>query len=304
MISRLGLIELAKQVEKKYELQTAYVFVEVARTTTVMRMLEPITTGTDSPRPTKQQSSPSLNGKVALVTGASKGIGKATALALAAAGCSVVINYNSDAKSASELVERIGAEKALAIQADASAMTGIETLVQQTVDRFGRIDVLVANAGILPMKDLEHTTEADFDRTFAINVKGPYFLAQDGSQKAVSHMPKGSHIVLLSTTLTKASTVQPAYLLYNSTKGAIEQMTHVLCKDVGRKGIFVNAVAPGPTGTELFYEGKSPEMLKMIANFNPQGRIGTPEEVAESIVYLSGSSWMSGQVVAVNGGMA
>nr|POF18017.1 short chain dehydrogenase mdpc [Quercus suber] len=114
-------------------------------------------------------------------------------------------------------------------------------------------------------------------------------------------MVKGSHIVLLSTTLTKASTAQPAYLLYNATKGAIEQMTRVLCKDLGRKGIFVNAVAPGPTGTELFYEGKSPEILKMIANFNPQGRIGTPEEIAESIVYLSGSSWISGQVVAVNG---
>ena len=117
-------------------------------------------------------------------------------------------------------------------------------------------------------------------------------------------MAKGSHIVLLSTTLTKASTVQPAYLLYNSTKGAIEQMTRVLCKDVGRKGIFVNAVAPGPTGTELFYKGKSEDMLKMIANFNPQGRIGTPEDVAESIVFLSASSWLSGQTVAVNGGMA
>lgn len=117
-------------------------------------------------------------------------------------------------------------------------------------------------------------------------------------------MPKGSHIVFLSTTLTKASTVQPAYLLYNSTKGAIEQMTRVLNKDVGRKGIFVNAIAPGPTGTELFYKGKSEEMLKTIANFNPQGRIGTPEEIAESIVFVSGSSWLSGQVVAVNGGMA
>lgn len=110
--------------------------------------------------------------------------------------------------------------------------------------------------------------------------------------------------MLLSTTLTKASTVQPGYLLYNSTKGAIEQMTRVLCKDLGRKGILVNAVAPGPTGTELFYKGKSPEMLKMIAGFNPQGRIGTPEEAAESIVYLAESAWVSGQVLAVNGGMA
>nr|POF18018.1 putative oxidoreductase [Quercus suber] len=118
------------------------------------------------------------NGKIALVTGASKGIGKATVLALAAAGYSVVINYNSDARSATELVERIGAEKALAVKADASSMAGIETLVQETITRFGRIDVLVANAGIMAMRDLEHTTEADFERSFAVNVKGPYFLAQ------------------------------------------------------------------------------------------------------------------------------
>ena len=123
-------------------------------------------------------------------------------------------------------------------------------------------------------------------------------------QKAVPYMPERGHIVLISTTLTKASTVQPDYLLYNSTKGAIEQMTRVLCKDLGRKGILVNAVAPGPTGTELFYRGKSQELLNMIAGFNPQGRIGTPEDIAETIAYLAESVWVSGQVLAVNGGMA
>lgn len=96
----------------------------------------------------------------------------------------------------------------------------------------------------------------------------------------------------------------PGYLLYNSTKGAIEQMTRVMNKDLGRKGIFVNAVAPGPTGTELFYQGKSEELLKTIASWNPQGRIGEPEEVAEVIAFLATSSWVSGQVVRVNGGMA
>lgn len=117
-------------------------------------------------------------------------------------------------------------------------------------------------------------------------------------------MAHGSHIIFLSTTLCTASTVMPGYLLYNSTKGAIEQMTRVMNKDLGRKGIFVNAVAPGPTGTELFYHGKSEELLKTIASFNPQGRIGQPEEVAEVIAFLATSSWVSGQVVRVNGGMA
>lgn len=96
----------------------------------------------------------------------------------------------------------------------------------------------------------------------------------------------------------------PGYLLYNSTKGAIEQMTRVISKDLGRKGILVNAIAPGPTGTELFFRGKSEEMLKTVANFNPQGRIGAPEEIAEAVVFLAQSSWVSGQVLRANGGMA
>ena len=117
-------------------------------------------------------------------------------------------------------------------------------------------------------------------------------------------MPKGSHVIFISTTLAGASTVQPPYLLYLATKGAIEQMTRVISKDLGKKGIFVNAVAPGPTGTELFYKGKSEEMLKMIAGFNPQNRIGTPEEVAETILFLGRAPWVAGQIIRVNGGMA
>lgn len=242
----------------------------------------------------------SLENKVAIVTGASKGIGKATTLALAAAGALVVVNYSSDDAAAEEVVKAIGTKKAFAVKADVSSIAGIESLVQKTLARFHKIDILIANAGIMPMKDLEHTTEADFDRTFSMNVKGPYFLCQ----KAVPHMPAGSHIILLSTTLTTASTVTPPYLLYNATKGAIEQMTRVLCKDLGKKGILVNAVAPGPTGTELFYRGKSEQLIKTIAGFNPQGRIGKPDEIAETIVFMSKAPWVSGQVIRVNGGMA
>lgn len=123
-------------------------------------------------------------------------------------------------------------------------------------------------------------------------------------QAAAPHMARGSHIIFVSTTLTTASTVMPGYLLYNSTKGAVEQMTRVISKDLGRRGVLVNAVAPGPTGTELFYRGKSEEMLKTIANFSPQGRIGTPDEIAEAVVFLTQSTWVSGQVLRANGGMA
>lgn len=273
-----------------------------------------------------------FHGKVVLVTGGSKGIGRAVCLALARAGASVIVNYMSDASAAEEVVSSIapGPGRAVAIKADVSSMAGVEDLVKTTVSQFGKIDVLVANAGVLPMKDLRNTTEADWDSTFALNVKGPYFLAQVSAsmslhscdltvghyenladmlamQKAVPHMPKGSHIVFTSTTLCAASTVTPPYLLYNSTKGAIEQITRVLSKDLGRPGaggILVNCVAPGPTGTDLFYKGKSEEVVNMIANFNPQARIGTPEEIAEAVLFLAGSTWTNGQILRVNGGMA
>lgn len=123
----------------------------------------------------------SLAGKVAIVTGASKGIGKATALRLAKDGASVVINYSSDARSAEELVKTIGSDRALAVQANVGKIPEIEKLMKQTVDKFGKIDILIANAGVAPNKDLEQTTEEDFDMTMELNVKGPYFLCQVSS---------------------------------------------------------------------------------------------------------------------------
>jgi 3-oxoacyl-[acyl-carrier protein] reductase len=119
-------------------------------------------------------------------------------------------------------------------------------------------------------------------------------------------MPPSSHIILLSTTINHASTVTPPYLVYCASKGAIEQMVHVMSKDLGSKGISVNAVAPGPTATDLFLKGKSEQMIKTIAGFNPHNRLGRPEEVADVLLWLSGSgsNWVTGQVIKVNGGMA
>jgi len=244
-----------------------------------------------------------LSGKVAVVTGGSKGIGAATATALVKLGAKVVINYGRDSSTAENLVKTLGSSNAYAVQADAGTVSGVEQLVNATVEKYGKIDILIPNAGILPMKDVEHTSESDFDRAFGLNVKGPYFLVQ----KAIPHMAKGSSIVLISTTQNFASTVSAPYTLYCATKGAIDQLARVLSKDLQAKnGIRVNAVAPGPTGTELFYEGKSEQVLKMIASLNPNNRIGTPEDVAEAIVFLAGdgAKWMSGQTVRVNGGQA
>ncbi|KAF2198841.1 NAD(P)-binding protein [Delitschia confertaspora ATCC 74209] len=241
-------------------------------------------------------------GKVALITGSSKGIGAATALHLSSLGAKVVINYSSDAKPAEELIQKIGSENAIAIKADVGNIKEIEGLVQQTVDKWGKIDILIPNAGVLPMKDLESTTEEDWERCFRVNVKGVYFLCQ----KALPHLPPHSSIILLSSSTTILSQITPSYLLYCSSKGAIEQMARILAKDLGRRGVTVNAIAPGPTGTELFYKGKSEELLETIKGWNPFGRLGTPEEIAAAVGFLAGEGgrWVSGQVIRVNGGMA
>ncbi|KAL3462244.1 hypothetical protein BJX64DRAFT_277317 [Aspergillus heterothallicus] len=244
----------------------------------------------------------SLSGKVILITGASKGIGKATALRVAGEGAKIVINYLSDESSARALVKEIGEDRALAVQADASKLDDLDRLVEAAVAKFGKIDILIPNAGILPMRDLEHTTEQDFDNTYNLMVKGPYFLAQ----KAAPHIPQGGRIIFISTGVTVVSNIAPAYLLYASAKSAVEQMARIMAKDLARKGILVNAVAPGPTTTNLFLNGKSDQTLKMVAGLSPFNRIGEPDEIANVIAFMcgGGSSWISGQVVRVNGAMA
>ncbi|KAF4616902.1 hypothetical protein D9613_008768 [Agrocybe pediades] len=250
-------------------------------------------------------------GKVAIITGGSKGIGAATTLQLVAQGANVVFTYSSDTAAADALVTKVhglyppianAPPRVTAFKGDAAAVGDLKVLVSKTLEVYGQIDILILNAAIMPMHDLEHTTEASFDNTMALNVKGPYFL----TQLVAPHLKAGSHIVFLSTTLIAASTVTPAYLLYLTTKGAIEQMVRVISKDLSRKGISVNAVAPGPTGTELFYKDKPDAVLNMIKSFIPMGRLGTPEEIAQVIVWLSGDSsgWVSGQIIRANGGMA
>jgi 3-oxoacyl-[acyl-carrier protein] reductase len=241
----------------------------------------------------------SLQGKVFLITGGSKGIGRAIAKRAAGLGASVVINYARDSQPAEALVQELGAERALAVQADASKVPEIERLVGAAVDRFGRIDVLVANAGIMPLQPLAATTEEIFDRVYDLNVKGPFFLAQ----KAAPHIPSGGRIVLVSTGVARSTAVAPPYLLYASSKGAVEQMTRVMAKDLGAKGITVNAVAPGPTATDLFLEGKPEALIKGIASQSPFNRLGEPDEIANVVTFLASpeSAWVSGQIIGANG---
>jgi 3-oxoacyl-[acyl-carrier protein] reductase len=181
---------------------------------------------------------PPLTGKTALITGASKGIGAATALLLSQLGAKVIINYSSDPAPADALVQQLGPSNAIAIRANAGSVSDIERLVAESIawpESNGKIDILIPNAGISIMSSVEQTSEEDFDLTYNLNVKGPYFLVQ----KALPYMSSGAHVVLLSTSLCASSTITPNYLLYTSSKGAIEQMTRILAKDLGGKGINV-----------------------------------------------------------------
>ncbi|KAI7972215.1 hypothetical protein EIK77_003639 [Talaromyces pinophilus] len=221
----------------------------------------------------------SYSGKVAVITGGSKGIGRATAEQFVALGAKVVINYSSDSAAADEVVQKLGQDNVLSIKADAGSVAGVKQIVDETVARFGKIDILVPNAGWMPMANLEAVTEELFDQIYSINVKGPL------------------------TSLCHSANIVPPQLLYVSTKGAIEQFTRLLSRDLAPKGIVVNCVAPGPTATELFLRGKPDALVDAIKKQSPFNRLGTPEEIAEAIVFMSGTSWVAGQTLKANGSL-
>ncbi|KAI1313935.1 short-chain dehydrogenase/reductase SDR [Xylaria venustula] len=242
-----------------------------------------------------------LQNKVVLITGGTKGIGLAIAQRVAAAGAGIVLNYGRDSKAAESALSTLPSpDRVLAVQADASSPSQMRDLVSRAVEKFGRLDVVVANAGTMPLQDLENVTEDIFDTVYALNVKGPLFLAQ----AAAPHLPStGGRVIFVSSGVARSSAVLPSYGLYASTKGAVEQLTRTLAKDLGRKGVTVNAVAPGPTDTELFRQGKSEAMIKGIAGTSPFNRLGTPAEIAEVVAFIASdeSSWISGQVIGANG---
>ncbi|KAF8316612.1 NAD(P)-binding protein [Clavulina sp. PMI_390] len=248
----------------------------------------------------------SLTGKVAVVTGGSQGIGKAISLALAKDGATVVVNYARSQAPADATVQEIhdltgSSDRAIAIKADVGVVKDVKALINDTVAKYGRIDLLVCNAGGMFLNtDLEHTTEELFDECFNVNVKGTYFMVQE----AAPHIPTGGRVLLFSSSLTMNSSIGPPYLLYIATKGAIEQMTRVLAKDLGRRGITVNTVSPGPTETQGFLQGKSQELVTSIASAAPSARLGRPEEIAGVVKFLCSNeaAWVNGQNIPVNGG--
>lgn len=241
-----------------------------------------------------------LEGKVAIITGASRGIGSAIARQLSALGAKVVVNYSNNAVKAEEVVEEItkSGEQAVAIKADVSNIKDVERLFSETITKFGKVDILVNNAGVILYKLLSDVTEEEFDKLFNINVKGTYFACQ----QAMKHMENNGRIINFSTSVV--GSMFPTYSVYAATKGAVEQITRQLAKEFGPKKITINAVAPGPINTELFNVGKTDEQIEAIRQMNSFGRIGEPDDIANAIEFLVSdkAQWITGQTLRINGG--
>ena len=239
--------------------------------------------------------------KVAIVTGASRGIGAAVAERLATDGFTVVINYSANAKSAETLARKIEGKggRALAVKADVADAGAVRGMFDAAQAAFGGVDVLVNNAGIMKLARIADSDDALFDQQIAVNLKGGF----NAMREAGKRLRDGGRIVNFSTSVV--GTRLETYGVYAATKSAIETMTAILSKEMRGRNITVNAVAPGPISTDLFLEGKSPELVERMAKMNPLERLGTPEDIAAVVAFLVGpdGGWVNGQVLRANGGM-
>jgi 3-oxoacyl-[acyl-carrier protein] reductase len=240
-----------------------------------------------------------LHGKVALVTGASRGIGRAVAETLGPQGASVMVNYASDARAAEEVVGTIRAAGARAegIKLRLDGAQPVRELFAATLAAYGRIDILVINAASASFGPVTSVTEADFDSTLAVNVKAAFFAFQE----AARHLADGGRIVSISAALTAVG--YDNTLMYAGTKGALEQFTLAASKELGKRGIVCNTVSPGATHTDL-YHGLAPEAAREAAKQrSPFKRLAEPQDIADVVAFLAsdGARWVSGQNIRANG---
>jgi 3-oxoacyl-[acyl-carrier protein] reductase len=243
-----------------------------------------------------------LRGKVAIVTGASRGIGRAIAERLAGHGASVVINHRQSAAQAADpaaTIEKAGG-KAAVVQADMASVNDVRRLIRSAVERFARLDILVNNAAIGVAEPFAEVTEDRFNETFAVNIRGPFFAIQE----AVPHMKDGGRIINISSVGTRLTQAGAQLAVYHASKSALEQLAHVFAKELGPRGITINSVLPGLVDTELAAQ-VPPASRALIVQRTALGRIGTPEDIADVVVFLASGAgrWITGQAISASGGL-
>ncbi|HEX9462386.1 MAG TPA: SDR family oxidoreductase [Alphaproteobacteria bacterium] len=238
--------------------------------------------------------------KVAIVTGASRGIGAAAAARLATDGFTVIINYAGDAAPAEALAGKIEAAGGRAVphKADVSDPAQVRGMFDAAETAFGGVDVLVNNAGIMQLSTVAEANDALFDRQVAINLKGTFNTLREAARR----VRRGGRIINMSSSVLGRG--PPGYAAYAATKAGVEALTNVLAQELRGRNITVNAIAPGPTATDLFLSGKSPELVDRMAKVPPLERLGTPDDIAAAVAFLAGADggWINGQVLRANGG--
>lgn len=239
--------------------------------------------------------------KVAIVTGGSRGIGRASAIKLAADGYAVVVGYAGNEKAAHEVVEQIVSTggQALAVRADVADEHQVAAMFDAATETFGGVDTVVNSAGRMPLSPIAELDLDDLNALYRTNMRGAFAVAREAARR----LRDGGAIVLISTSVVGLQF--PAYGAYTATKGAIESMTLILARELRGRDINVNAVAPGPTATDLFLDGKDEATIERLAKQPPLERLGTPEDIANVVAFLGtpAGHWVNGQIVRANGGI-